>query len=115
MRSTRRTEQQTSPQTVGEDRPRALDANRLGAASDAALWQPGAYITDGHSLLEVVGRRVAYGPSGARDRVCVEDCRTLRRGEYSADKIRRDFLLVRAAPGRGAGGRRTIAPRDAAR
>jgi hypothetical protein len=62
------------------------------------LLQPGAYLTDGTVLVEVVRVRVAYGPFGPWDAVCVEDCASLQRSEYGADAIRREFRVVRSAP-----------------
>lgn len=67
---------------------------------DDPRLQIGAYITDGTSLMEVVGGRFTYGAFGPWYAVCVEDCMSLQTSEYDADTIRRRFSLVRVAPSR---------------
>jgi hypothetical protein len=65
---------------------------------DARL-QPGAYITDGVDLYEVMGMQRGPGVMGISTiRVLVENCRTLDGLEFLPDRIRRTFNLVRTAP-----------------
>jgi hypothetical protein len=61
--------------------------------------QPGAYITDGRRLYEVVRRRAGTHAGGfAMGCVLVEDCRTLSAAQVLAQRIRSAFRLVRPAP-----------------
>jgi hypothetical protein len=61
--------------------------------------QPGAYITDGADLYEVIGVRRGPGALGSSAiRIGVQNCRNLRHVEFLPDKVRGDFHLVRNAP-----------------
>ena len=61
--------------------------------------RPGAYITDGADLYEVIDLRRGPGALGASTvRIEVENCRNLRHVEFLPDKVRGDFRLVREAP-----------------
>ncbi|MBV8944035.1 MAG: hypothetical protein JO286_10840 [Solirubrobacterales bacterium] len=61
--------------------------------------QPGAYITDGIDLYEVIGMQRGPGVLGVSTiRIAVENCRSLRCLEILPDKLRSAFELVRSAP-----------------
>jgi hypothetical protein len=61
--------------------------------------QPGAYITDGIDLYEVIGVQRGPGVMGISTvRMTIENCRNLRGLEILPDKIRSAFQLVKPAP-----------------